>query len=303
MISKMFKEAAHRKIDLIRHSNKQKGGLSPEGVENSKKKGAELFEEIIASEPGTIFYFYSSPVPRAVQTKEILESTIQALALEKGAPIIFINDDGRDKFDVSDSNKWYVVIFSEPDPKLDYGFIEDSVSSDIGFENCRLTLGAKYKSDIVSRVWVAWPHEMSLLREQIKKDYPDITDEEIDRLKPKEFEPPEKAAIQQLEGIRSSLEAMEKDFPSKRLRGVYIMHAPRIDYVLLGMMGREISLESINQLGGFRDFLEGCSFEWDDEKLIIVYRNESIESKLTFEDAIKFLTIQMEKRQAAWATS
>ncbi len=287
-----------RTIETMRHGEKKGEELSERGEEQAREKAAELLLEIEAAPPGAVFYIMPSIVGRAKATRNIIESTLEQLVRDKGTEdIVFISVHEVEKIKAAkdDFSKKYVITDIQPSTPL--GFKADRpVYSPVYVRIRNLFKGDE---ELTGMTWAAKADEVGPLREEIQKKFPDVPEEEID---PKKFgEPPEEAALRYLRLMRREVELTEKYFSGHPWKSMYVGHAPAIDFATMAILGKDISIKAIEELGGkLRDFLEPAHFELKNGKIIVKFRDQETEVEKNLDEVIEELKKKSAERKKEW---
>lgn len=286
-----------KRFETIRHGEKQGENLSEAGVEQTKAKAKEFLDEIERAPEGTVFYIMPSIVGRAVATRDILESELNNLAQEqKSENIEFISVKNTERIGEvkGDMSRKYVITELPPSALLGFKEKTSSIPAFLKFKKLY-----KNNEDLVGKTWVARPEELASLKERIKQEFPDLDIEGID---PKVFiETPEKAALKYILLMKKVAEITEKHFPGHPYKGLFVGHNLSADFAAMALLGKDISVESAEELGGkFRGFLESSYFEMKDGKICFMYRDQEKEQEKDLNEVIHQLKEASKKRNKGW---
>jgi ElaB/YqjD/DUF883 family membrane-anchored ribosome-binding protein len=287
----------YKQFETVRHGEKQGEELSKAGIEQSKIKAQELLEEIKASPDGSVFYAMSSNVGRAVETRDVIESELKTLAegeQDQDIEFISVQDVEKIKQAKGDKSKKYVIMGIQPSTAL--GFNERTPSLPAFL---KLKKAYKNNEDLIGKTWAAKSGEIEKLKEKIKQEIPDL---DVSEINPKEFdETPEEAALKYIRLMKRMAEITEKYFPDHPWKGLQIGHNLSADFAALALLGKNISVESIEELGGkFRQFLESAHFELKDGKIVAKYRDQEVEQEKDLDEIIQDLEKESEERKREW---
>ena len=285
-----------KKFETVRHGEKQGEELSEVGIEQSKIKARELLKEIKESPDGSVFYAMSSNVGRAVETRDVIETKLRILAEgEQDIEFISVQDVKKINQAKDDKSKKYIITGLQPSTALGFNERTPSLPAFLKFKKAY-----KNNEDLIGETWAAKSSELESLKEKIKQKIPDL---EVSEINPKEFdETPEEAALKYIRLMKRMAEITEKYFPNHPWKGLQIGHNLFADFAALAMLGRDISVESIEELGGeFRQFLESAYFELKDGKIVVKYRDQEVEQEKDLDEIIQDLEKGSEERKKEWA--
>lgn len=285
----------YKKFETVRHGEKRGEELSEVGIEQSKIKARELFEEIKASPDGSVFYAMSSNVGRAVETRDIIESELRILAEgEQGVEFISVQDIEKIKQAKGDKGKKYIITGLQPSTALGFNERTPSLSAFLKFKKAY-----RNNEDLIGETWAAKSSELEKLREKIKQEIPNL---DVSEINPKEFdETPEEAALKYIRLMKRMAEITGKYFPDHPWKGLQIGHNLSADFAALAMLGKDISIETIEELGGkFRQFLESAYFELNGGKIVAKYRDQEVEQEKDLDEIIRDLEKKSEERKKEW---
>ncbi|OGH64364.1 MAG: hypothetical protein A2821_03265 [Candidatus Magasanikbacteria bacterium RIFCSPHIGHO2_01_FULL_41_23] len=285
----------YKQFETIRHGEKHGEELSEVGIEQSKIKAQELLEEIKAAPDGSVFYAMSSNVGRAIETRDVIESELITLAEnEQGIEFISVQDVEKIKQAKGDKTKKYVITGLQPSTALGFNERTPSLSAFLKFKKAY-----KNNEDLIGQTWAAKSGELEKLKEKIRQEIPDL---DVSGINPKEFdETPEEAALKYIRLMKRMAEITEKYFPDHPWKGLQIGHNLSADFAALAMLDKNISVESIEELGGkFRQFLESAHFELKDGKIVAKYRDQEVEQEKDLDGIIQDLEKASEERKKEW---
>lgn len=287
-----------RMVETFRHGEKKGEELSENGEEQAREKAKSLLVEIEAAPNGSVFFIMPSIVGRAKMTRDIIESTLEQLIHEKKAEdIVFISIKDIEKIKEAKDDFGKKFIITDLQPSTPLGFkIDKPVYSPV-----YTSLRDMFKGDenYTGMTWAARRDEIGPLREKVGKEFPEI---ELNNVDPKKFgEPPEDAALRYLRLIKRMTELTEQFFPGHPWKSMYVGHAPSVDFASMAIMGKDISIRTIEELGGkFRDFLESARFELKDGKIIAKFRDQETEIEKDLDAVIEELKLKSADRKKEW---
>lgn len=287
-----------KQFETIRHGEKHGEDLSEAGIEQSKIKARDLLEEIEASPEGSVFYAMPSNIGRAIETRDVIETELKTAAQNiQGIEFISVQDIERIKQAKGDKSKKYVITGIQPSTVLGFNEKTPSLSAFLKFKQAY-----KNNEDLVGKTWAARTSEIRKLKEEIKVKNPDL---DISGINPKEFEKtPEEAALKYIRLMKRMAEITEKHFPDHPWKGLQVGHNISADFSALAMLGKDISVQSIEELGGkFRQFLESAHFEFKEGKTMAKYRDQEVEQEKDLDEIIQDLEKASEERKKEWAAS
>lgn len=284
-----------RKFETVRHGDKKGEDLSEAGIERAKKKAEALFEEIRQSPPGTVLYLMPSNIGRAIETRNVMEQQLIELAqTDDSIEFISVHDAEKIKEAAGRMDKKYVI--TEIQPSLALGFNKDKKYIE-GFQKYRELY--KGNEEFIGLTWAAHAHELDGLRQKIKEQMPEV---DVDTIKPADFrETPEEVAITYVRFMRRMAELTNQHFPGHPWKGVHVGHNIASDFAAIGLLGRDISVATVEELGGkFREYIEPAHFELEDGKISASYRNLHNEQEIDLESVITDLEMKAEIRRKEW---
>jgi broad specificity phosphatase PhoE len=284
-----------KRFETVRHGEKQGEKLSEVGVGQAKEKARELLDEIKTSPNGSIFYIMSSNVGRAIETRDIIENELKILAQEEqGIEFISVQDIKRIKQVKGDKSKKYIITDIQPTTALGFNERTPSLLAFLKFKTIY-----KNNEDLIGKTWAAKPEELEGLKDKIRQEIPDL---DVSQINPKEFEEtPEEAALKYICLMRRMAEITEKYFPNHPFKCLQIGHNLSADFAAIAILGRDISIESIEKIGGkFRQFLESAYFEVRGGKIVTKYRDQEVEQYKNLDEIIEDLKKASEERKRWW---
>jgi len=287
-----------KQFETVRHGEKRGEELSEVGIEQAKEKAKELLGEIKASPDGSVFYAMSSNVGRAVETRDVIETELKNLAQEEqGIEFISIQDVEKIKQIKGDKSKKYIITDIQPSTALGFNERTPSLPAFLKFKKTY-----KNNEDLIGETWAAKPEELESLKEKIRQEIPDL---DVSEINPKEFEEtPEEAALKYIRLMRRMAEITEKYFPDHPWKGLQIGHNLSADFAAIAMLGKDISVESVENLGGkFRQFLESAHFEIKEGKIVARYRGQEAEQEKDLDKIIEDLEKASEERKKGWGVT
>jgi len=193
-----------------------------------------------------------------------------------------------------DKSKKYIVYEIQPSSLL--GFNEKTPSIPAFLKYKKL-----YKNNeaLIGETWAAKPDEIEELKEKVKQEFPDL---DVSKIQPNEFkETPEEVALKYIRHMKRMDEITEKYFPGRPWKSLQVTHNFSMDFAAIAILGKDISLESIRELGGkLAQYLESVYWEINGEKIIAKYRDQEIEHKKTLDEIIESLKKASEIRKSEW---
>lgn len=283
-------------FETVRHGEKEGESLSARGIEQAIEKAHELAAEIENSLNGTVFYLLPSNVGRAVATRDTIETELQELLAEdKKVAMVDVHDLKALHLAKEDHEGKYVVKSLQPSSLL--GFNENTPSIPAFLKYKKLF---QNNETYIGKVWAVNAEELQELKRQIAIDFPDLPDDSID---PREFqETPEEAAIKYLNLMKRMADITRKHFPGRPWKSLLIGHNLSADFAVMAMMGKKISLESTRELGDeFRRFMESSYLDFEDDKIVVRYRDEETERATSLDEVMNSLLAESKVRRENWS--
>lgn len=322
-----------RKVRHHRHGPKDETykteALTEEGKEHVRGEAERFFEYILSLSEGSVVSLVSSDIIRAQQTKGIFIEEIMRLARENAAHGVVIlrrfDSKGNERSEeflrkkVRDTRLRYVIV-DEPDD-ADLGYKRDGRDNRKEFDETTAFFGhEEYSSFIHSAHPEEWPelaHDLffkvraqrvaEIGRELTFQEDMELLHEVVEKSDPRPFlkYTPEELVIHQLEAFQRNLSRMDKTFAGRETLSVFFGHAPGCDYVAMALFGEEISYENYKKIGGYRQYLEGLSFDIDDDGNVVAVdfrqkRELDPAFQIKLDDVIERLQQQAERRRAQW---
>ena len=289
-------------FEMMRHSKKDsEGNISPEGREMAEKDAQETFERIEAMPNGSVICMIPSNVGRAVETKEIIEKTIEEL---------MTNDEHKDDYIIVNLGEDDTLEIAKNNPNKKLLLKHELFSVDIGIpevdgENKTQDTFIKYlkqfgwDEDAVGKLWACKNEELNdLSKEMEEKNEGGGKD-----LNPSEFfVTPELITITQLQWLKDVKDVAAKFFPDRPVLATGVTHNIQTDYAMMRLLGMPISYESIKKLGGrLSDFLEKGSITIDGENITVKFRDQEVSfNDRSIESIINNLEQEGKEREKKW---
>lgn len=283
------------KFESMRHGHKEGEDLSEKGKNQAKEKAKALLVEIRQSEAGTIFFVMPSNVGRAKETRDIIETELRQLAAsDSEVAFIDVNDIAQLEAVKGNFTKRYIITGIQPSRALGLHFetkmqkTYEDLRSDIKDEN------------LVAKMWIAKPQEVSTvqteIRDKVVKSIP------LEKLHPKVFDgTPEEAALHHIRLMKALQSLKQKYFPSHSSKALQVNHSPHADFAFMALAGKELSLQTVEEMGGkFRDFLETAHIDLEDEGITVEYRGKRFINKASLNQVIEALGKQADERRREW---
>lgn len=289
------KETSIAGFETMRHGEKAGEVLSERGREHAREKARELLKEIERLPDGAVVFLTPSNVGRAVETRDIIVAELKELCKEEpGVEFISVHDAERIKQAKGDFSKKYII--TEVQPTRALGFHERSRFSPTYVKYRNMYKG---NEDLTGMTWAAQPEEMEALKTKITQQYPEV---DIDQIQPKQFiDTPEETALKHLRLMKRMVEITNKHFPGHSWKGIFVGHTPSIDFATATLLGKEISMKTIEEMGGkLRDFLESAHFRLEGDKIIATYRNQDVTLEKDMETLIEELKAASSEREKEW---
>jgi hypothetical protein len=285
----------HKQFETVRHGEKQGEELSEAGIGQAKEKAGKLLDEIKNAPDGAVFYAMSSNVGRAVETRNVIEEELKDLA-RGNQEIEFISVHDVEKIEQAKGDKSRKYVITDIQPSAALGFNERTPSIPAFLKYKKLY---KNDEDLIGKTWAARQSEIVKLKKKIKQEMPEL---DVSNISPKEFEEtPEETALKYVRLMRRMAEITEKYFPGHPWKGLQIGHNLSADFAAIALLGKDISVESIERLGGkFREFLESAYFEINGGKTVAKYRGQHTEQEKTLDEIIANLEKASEARKEEW---
>ncbi len=287
----------YNEFETIRHGDKNAdGSLSEKGVEQSKEKAVELYEEIKSAEGGSVFFILPSKVGRAKQTGREIELKLKELfSGQSDVEFISVQDVARRMQETKDNFDRKFII-TELQPTSSIGFDAETDYLPAWKEYGKKLGGNEYN---VLRLWATKSEEMGSVGAEMQEKFNTL---DITQLQPKDFvRTPEEEALNYLRLSKRMAEIVEKYFPGHSFKNIQVGHNPA-DFSVLALMGKEISAQNLRELwnGKSRDFVESAKFEVKKGRIVVKYRDHETTEETSLEEVIKKLERQSAERKLAW---
>ncbi|MEK7613521.1 MAG: hypothetical protein AAB439_01430 [Patescibacteria group bacterium] len=306
--------------DLRRHARRSayEESLSPEAKEDIEDEARDTYADIMRHPLGSVFYVMPSNVERALDTRSHLEKALKELARDA-------NEDSVEFIDYADeemmasavhnpSKRW--VVTNVPDvPGLglttgnNVAEVWNEAQEDLRVMAKNEKEMAAHVHNLLSKIQVTRKSEVNQLVKEILPLVDSIyTKEDVLRyFNPTRFiseSTPEDEAANQLEEFAREAKNMEDKFPDQHVHGITIAHAPVIDYITMGIIGKEINLKNWNEMGGIRNFLESAQFDFDQDGNLTsaAFRDKhlSTSAPVKVSEIIQNLRDQGKQRRVEW---
>lgn len=282
-------------IETIRHGHKAGEHLSEQGREEARKQAIRYYEEVQKSPPGTVFFIVPSNVERAQETRDAIQEKINDLARDNDS-ITFVSVQDKEKIDSlqDEFNKRIIVLDIAPQTAI--GFKNEYESGKAFYHYKTIYDGDE---DAVGKTWAARRDELAGLRREIHDKHPNINDDEVD---PTRFvTTPEEQAMRHIRFLRRFIEITQNHFPGHGFKMLTVGHNVDSDFTALALMGQDISVQSVNALGGhFRDFLEDAHYRQTPDGLQVDYRGQEVTKVKSFDDVLRSLSERVPDRKKEW---
>jgi hypothetical protein len=291
-------------FEMMRHGEKDREGqLTPEGAEKAHERASEIFEKIEKMPKGSIVCFLTSNIQRAQDTKNIIEDKVVSLMQEEPdeyAVIKLGKENVPDKI-AEDSEKKFLLKTDFYDQQIGMKPIDETpkeIASTQAFRKYKLNYG---KSEtVVGKIWVAHKDEMGELEKELKAITPFIP---IGEIKPSELAyTPESIVIKQLEWMMAIKKITDQSFPDRDVNIMGVSHNINLDFTMIKLLAGEISLKSLNSLGGkLSRYLESSRITFKDGKMIVNFRDQTKEyADEDLDKIIQELKEEGKEREEEW---
>jgi len=258
----------------------------------------EIVPYLDQSNKGQVYAVIPSVVSRAVKTREIFEEELEANLVGENYQMLDVKDlESIKAFNNAETDKKLVITNLQPQHMI--GYRDSKLDSWIGqFLELEKQLGVP--DTLIGKLWIATPEELPQVQAEILKINPDI---DLDKLNPALFNiTPEQEAIEQIQWMIRILRIAEKQLPNKPVEIIAISHNVLIDFAAIALLGRELTTENLNELGGVRNFLEKHEVFIEGNQVNVSFRGETHQYSLTdLNQLTNTLKEKSEDRKASWS--
>jgi len=269
--------------------------ITYEGIRASHDFANGLFEEASGSNNKNVYLFIPSPAGRTMETQAVIQDRIEQLS-------------ERDESKQSNVVRLETIhdISSEdlPDKKSIFLF-QTQGAADLGpVNNSVLDSVSKCFQDetIGEMIWYAKPDEIEEIKRGAIKSNPE-SKQLIGGIKSADYQiPPEEVVIRILNFYRSLIEFTNNLPHDRDVHIICTSHNMILDAVTIRLLDKEISAQSVKELGEkAREPLEGSQISISGDKITIKHRG--YEKSISLEDLAQLITDlekELEKRKKDW---
>lgn len=269
--------------------------ITYEGIRTSHDFANEIFEKANRSKGKSVYLFISSPMGRTLETQAVIRDRIEQLSKRDGSNQAEV---------VSVENILDTLNEDLPDKKSVFMF-QTQGAEDLGAISSPILgkVGKFFQDETINEMlWYAKPDEIEGLKQELISEKPESR-ELIEHIESADYQtPPEEVVIRILDFYKKLIESVKKISQDRDVNIICISHNLILDATTISLLGKEISANSVKELGKkAREPLEGSHISISDDKLTIKHRGHEKSINLAdLEQLIHDLEQKLIERKKDW---
>jgi len=269
--------------------------ITYEGIRASHDFADELFEEANGSNNKNVYIFVPSPAGRTMETQAVMQDRIEQLSQR----------DKSKQSSVSRLKNIKDISSADLSDRKSIFLFQTKGAKDLGpFNNPVLdSVGEFFQDETVNEMlWYAKPDEIEAIKREVISKNPK-SKKLIEEIRSADYQiPPEEVVIRILNFYRSLIEFANTMPIDRNVRVICTSHNMALDATTIRLLGKEISAQSVTELGEkAREPLEGSQISISGNKITIKHRG--YEKSIDSEGLVQLITNlghELEKRKKDW---